>query len=304
MFPRPPATISLEAWVLPTSVAAVHQTILARGSASNDDNPWWMGVFGGKPRFWTKNVGFGQLLLEGPSALPLGQWSHLVMSFDGSTKRLYVNGVQVASTAGLGALVYDPAAVPVTLGSDWVSGARSQHFPGRVDEASIYGRALTGAEVAALYAEGSRGKDATGPYFNALALSAEILANQPYAYTFAIIRGTAPIECTVSSGALPPGIGLSAMGTANKITGYDAQPFLMGRDTETGIEFYYLRGRLDEVSLYNRALAEGEVFALFDAGFAGKTAVGPYFDQPGSLPGVSSAGPIPTISPPFAEPPR
>ena len=32
-----------------------------------------------------------------PSALPVGVWSHLAMTYDGSQVRLFVNGVQVAS---------------------------------------------------------------------------------------------------------------------------------------------------------------------------------------------------------------
>jgi hypothetical protein len=48
--------ITVEAWVFPT-VLSGGQTIIARGSSTNDDDAWWMGVLDGKPRFWSKHVG-------------------------------------------------------------------------------------------------------------------------------------------------------------------------------------------------------------------------------------------------------
>jgi hypothetical protein len=33
----------------------------------------------------------GMQLLETPSPVPLDQWTHMAMSFDGTAKRLYIN---------------------------------------------------------------------------------------------------------------------------------------------------------------------------------------------------------------------
>ena len=88
----------------------------------------------------------------------MNQWTHLAISFDGTTKRLYVNGAQVASEGGLGGLVYDPAPIPVTIGADWTAGAPSDFFNGLVDEVSLYGRALTPAEISWIVAAGPAGK--------------------------------------------------------------------------------------------------------------------------------------------------
>src|SRR3954453_4632576 len=60
---------------------------------------------------------------------------------------VYVNGAQVASKRGLGALIYEPAPVPVTIGSDWGFNASSARFTGFVDEVALYNRALTINEV-------------------------------------------------------------------------------------------------------------------------------------------------------------
>ena len=41
----------------------------------------------------------GDLFSSGTAPLPLNAWSHLAMTWDGTTQRLYVNGAQVASRA-------------------------------------------------------------------------------------------------------------------------------------------------------------------------------------------------------------
>ena len=54
----------------------------------------------------------GDVGSRGPAALPLNAWSHLAMTWDGLTMRLYVNGTQVASSAltGTAADLDQPAA--------------------------------------------------------------------------------------------------------------------------------------------------------------------------------------------------
>ena len=120
--------MTAEAWVFLTVLNDKHQSVIAKGSSTNHDDTWWMGVFNAKPQFWSRHFGLGRLNLEAPSAIALNQWTHLAISFDGTTKRLYVNGVVVASQGGLGELVYDLAAVPVTIGSDWANSDPYRHI--------------------------------------------------------------------------------------------------------------------------------------------------------------------------------
>ncbi len=79
-----------------------------------------------------------------PAALPLNAWSHLAVSYDGGTMRLYVNGAQVATRAQTGAIVASTG--PLRFGGNSVWG---EWFAGRLDELRVYNRALTAAEVAA-----------------------------------------------------------------------------------------------------------------------------------------------------------
>jgi hypothetical protein len=71
-------------------------------------------------------------------------WSHLAATYDGTTVRLYVNGVQVSSEAASGAMTAstDPLRIGAGEGGD-------EWFDGLIDNVRIYSRALTQAEIAA-----------------------------------------------------------------------------------------------------------------------------------------------------------
>ena len=84
------------------------------------------------------------------NTLVIGQWQHIAATFDGTTKRMYVNGTQVASGAMANALTYDVQ--PMWLGCDNNSGSFAMRFNGAIDEVQIYNRALSAAEIQMLAA--------------------------------------------------------------------------------------------------------------------------------------------------------
>jgi hypothetical protein len=215
-----PAQITIEVWVFPTT--GTLQTVVARGSSVDDQDAWLLGVgatdvlsggFLGYPRFQK----FPEADLVAPSVIPLNEWTHLAISFDGTTKRLYVNGRQVASQGGLGALVYDPAAVPVTIGSDWASNASSARFNGRLDEVAIYNRALTNDEIWDIYNADVAGKNVANPYFTSPSRLPDAVLGASYSEPLTTILGTAPISFSLSAGALPPGVALSSAGVLSGV---------------------------------------------------------------------------------------
>ncbi|MDP3723212.1 MAG: LamG-like jellyroll fold domain-containing protein [Candidatus Omnitrophota bacterium] len=94
----------------------------------------------------TSSMGWG--VGTSSSNLPLNTWTHIVGTFDGSTFRLYFNGVANASGAGsLGALNNDPLTIG-TAGS-------CAPFGGQLDEVGIWNRALSAEEIATLYNGGT-----------------------------------------------------------------------------------------------------------------------------------------------------
>src|SRR5262249_29619126 len=78
----------------------------------------------------------------GPSPLPLNTWTHIAQTFSGGTVTLYVNGVQVATTAVTGNI--QDTTNPLEIGSDHIYG---QYFQGSIDDVRIYNVALTPAQI-------------------------------------------------------------------------------------------------------------------------------------------------------------
>jgi len=72
-------------------------------------------------------------------------WVHVVATYDGTTMRLFINGVQQASAAGPSAIAVN--ALPLVLGAE---GAGYRAMTGALDVTGIYDHALTPTEITTL----------------------------------------------------------------------------------------------------------------------------------------------------------
>ncbi len=77
---------------------------------------------------------------------------HVVGTYDGTTLRLYLDAVEVGADATVVSM--NANAVALSIGRDSVLG--TNRFNGRLDEVAVYGRALTGTEIAEHYAIGTQ----------------------------------------------------------------------------------------------------------------------------------------------------
>ena len=218
-----PPQLTVEAWVFPTVLSSTsYQTVIGRGSPSPiaAAGQWWLGVHNGTPQIQYMTNQAGNLSLTGPAAIPLNEWTHLAATFDGTTMMLFVNGIQVASQGGLGALVYAP--VPVGIGATWQNNVPADLFTGLIDEVSLYDRALSCDEIFDIYNADIAGKNVTAPYFTTDSpLPPAATTGTGYTQQLATVLGTAPVSFAVSAGALPPGMTLSPAGA---VTGASAMP--------------------------------------------------------------------------------
>src|SRR5207247_1590129 len=87
--------------------------------------------------------------------VPLNTWSHVGLTYDGSVVRLYVNGV----ARGTSAVHFESFSNPLKFG--YAIGPSDNYFQGRLDEVSLYRRALGATKLQASYNAGSAGLSST-----------------------------------------------------------------------------------------------------------------------------------------------
>ena len=132
--------ITMMAWVRPTVLSGWRTALMKEATGglayvlyAHDNAP--------KPAGYL-SIGNGDRLIDGTSALPLNTWSHLAVTYDGASMRIYVNGVLVRSRARTGNIA--TTAQPLRIGGNTVWG---EYFGGLIDDVRLYNRALTLAEI-------------------------------------------------------------------------------------------------------------------------------------------------------------
>lgn len=132
----------MAAWIYPTSVTG-NQVIIRKDSGGggyflrlSNANLQSLFSYGG---------GFTQNSL---GTVNLNQWQHVVALYDGASIRHYINGVQAGSIPTNMSLSFNNANVSIgkTAGS-----AANEYFNGKIDDARLYNRALSAAEIKLQY---------------------------------------------------------------------------------------------------------------------------------------------------------
>jgi len=153
-----PVSLTLEAWLAFDATFSRDGVIVAKpagqvGSASfklSRDHGLLNGVIGDAS-------GVGRATTVGFSPVP-GRFYHVAFTFDSGTMQqsLYLDGVRVQTASATKSIAYDGQ--PLLLGGDSFNGTPTGSLQGRIDEASIYNRALTPLEIASIFDAGPAGK--------------------------------------------------------------------------------------------------------------------------------------------------
>jgi hypothetical protein len=150
-----PANVTATAWVRADFSPGTFQHILSKGAAACDGASYAFstGGNGGVTFYVSDGVNFS-LSPAADATIWDGEWHLVVGTFDGTTVRLYVDGVEVGSGSPA------PFAINYSLPDNdkfYIGAYRGTcelRFAGDVDEVQIYGRALAPAEILGLFNAG------------------------------------------------------------------------------------------------------------------------------------------------------
>jgi chitodextrinase len=139
------STMTLAAWIKPAVSQGGWRTIMQRqpdayflnaSTSAGNNFPGGGATTGGSINTVT-----------GTAAAPVGSWTHVALTYDGTSLRLYVNGTLV-KTGGAGGTVQTSTS-PLWIGGNSPYG---EYFQGVIDEAQVYNRALSVTELQDLMA--------------------------------------------------------------------------------------------------------------------------------------------------------
>ncbi|MBI5019586.1 LamG domain-containing protein [Candidatus Gottesmanbacteria bacterium] len=146
---NPSTAITLEAWYKTDSVATIQNIIDKRNAADGTVNYLMQIPTTGLLRFYST----GPVLdMYSVSALPLGQWNHIVMTYDSSTANIYINGKLDKSGSYSGNL---STTVDNSLKLCRHGSTAQYYCNGTLDSTRIYSRALTPTEILSNYNAGN-----------------------------------------------------------------------------------------------------------------------------------------------------
>lgn len=144
---KPLSQISCEAWIKPTRPSVGTGTI--RGGAVSATNTMYLGIIdsidGGSTfaLHWANQTSDSRITSWNGN-IPNNAWSHIMGTYNGSTMKAYLNGVEVYSASQTGTIP-DATYVVGTYGAGLTDGVHN--FNGQIGVARIYSRGLTAAEV-------------------------------------------------------------------------------------------------------------------------------------------------------------
>ena len=144
------STLSIEAWIKPSSLSARHGIFTTR--RYNDDNSFQLEVgtyntsFGNRTNY-VAITGLGTwFALTGDNAISLDQWNHIVFTRNGQSDNgsIYVNGVAQEINSSNSNYQFNNNDAPKEIGRGT---QENQHFEGLIDRITVWSRALTAGEV-------------------------------------------------------------------------------------------------------------------------------------------------------------
>jgi len=182
-----PASISVEAWVSEQAAnSGGFVDVIAYGARSGQG--YTLQLTPSNTISWYQTTTGGSTYTAGSTVLTPGSAYHVVATYDGANAKIYVNGVLDGSSTGGTAISYAGIGTyGLSFGAAQPTNTRNV-FNGTLDDVSVFGAALTQAQVSAHYAAAQAAPD--DPY------AQTVLTDLPVAYYRLDDAGTTMYDAT------------------------------------------------------------------------------------------------------------
>jgi len=148
---HPTSALSLEAWVKFTSLPSNYKSIAGCGYSSNSSpySDYTLGVDNTNRLKVNINIGGTSQGIVHSADPVVGTWYHMVMTYDGTTLKFYLNGTLSSSLAASGTV--GNSGQPFEIGRYNRGGSTGENFPGTISNVAVYNLALSAQAVANHY---------------------------------------------------------------------------------------------------------------------------------------------------------
>ncbi|MGE0824209.1 MAG: LamG-like jellyroll fold domain-containing protein [Candidatus Binatia bacterium] len=188
------------------SVGHPGDVFLSNDAGPGGQNKWFFALGGGVLNFHINGSSGSRFFPQVPFSPTVGQWYHLAITRNGDTYTIFINGTPSGSATDT--RIIPNANAPLTIGQ--ANEPFGGFMNGLLDEVTIYDRALSPEELAAIVNAGSAGK-CKSLAIDTAALSAVKLGDF-FSQEFSVVFGTPPLSWAIVNGTLPPGVTLSPEG--------------------------------------------------------------------------------------------
>ena len=184
--------VTLDGWINPAALDA--STRIYFGRSVSGGNDYLLLNNGGVLSGVIKNS-TGETFVNTLTNLPANTWSHIALTYDGTTIKVFLNGAVIGSAAKTGNIV--------NSGAPFVIGGRpgGLNFTGKIDEVEVFSRGLSDSEIASIYNAGNTGKcKSANADLSSLTLSSGTLspafASGTTSYTASVANSVSSITVT------------------------------------------------------------------------------------------------------------
>jgi hypothetical protein len=148
--PSVTGNLSVEAWIRPNPTQPAFSRVVAR---YNGTTVQYMLAYEGNGKYlrFLLDVASGRPQAQSTAELRDGLWHHVVGTWDGTTARLYVDGV-VQTNTGPGSGAVQLSNTTTVIGADSIP---SSYYSGVVDEVAVYDSDLSPAQILTHHQQGS-----------------------------------------------------------------------------------------------------------------------------------------------------